>query len=505
MGVADDELRLAPVLRERVLAAERLRALRGLDLHDDLPDADFDRLARMAAAAFDADAAQLLLVDAGSERAVGQFGIDGRQQPHGPGALTVGGEGGVMLLLDAAREATPAGALPRDFRFAAGVPVLLDGQRVGALVVLGRKPRDGIDPALLAHLADLAAMARSLVELKRDANVRARTAAELIREEWRHALTLEAGQVGSWAWEIGSGVVTCNDILRRLYRLDAARVIQVEELFALIDQEHLPSVQQSLEQTFEDGVDFIAEFRIRTGRWLSSRGRVYQRNAQGQPLVMMGISIDITEAREAADHTRHLLLELNHRVKNTLAMTQSIARQTLRQSPDPQSFIDAFAGRIRTLADAHQLLADHDWAGIGLLELVYSQVLPYAPEEAERLQISGEDRQLPPDHALGLGIILHELASNAARYGALSTATGNLSVQWRIDDDVLTLHWAETGGPVTDPRAARGFGTRLIQRSLEKVLGSQVDHELGEMGVTACIRLPLADQSFLEPPGRDSK
>lgn len=505
MGLADDELRLAPEYRQRVLAAERLRTLRGLELFDDLPDADFDRLARMAAAAFGAEAAQLLLVEADFEWAIGQSGIEGREQPHGPGALTVAGDGGVMILLDADRERRLPARLPEGYRFCSGVPVLVDGQRVGALVVLGRAPRDGIAPALLAQLGDVAAMARSLIELKREARVRAKIAAELIREEWRHALTLEAGQVGSWAWDMASGVVTCNDILRRMYRIEPARPIQVEDLFALIDEEHVQTVQQNLKQTFEDGADFIAEFRLRNGRWLSSRGRVYQRNAQGEPLVMMGISIDITEARVAADHTRHLLLELNHRVKNTLAMTQSIARQTLRQSPDPQSFIDAFAGRIRTLADAHQLLADHDWAGIGLLELVYSQVMPYGQRDPGRVEIRGVDLQLPPDHALGLGIILHELASNAARHGALAGRTGRLSLSWQVEDEVLMLDWRESDGPPCNPDAPRGFGTRLIQRSLEKVLGSEVDYRLEAAGVTAHIRLPLADQSSLEPPGRESR
>ncbi len=501
----EDDVRLAPILRERVLAAERLRVLRGLELFDELPDADFDRLARMAAATLGADAAQLLLVGSRSETAIGQFGTDRPDYPYGLGALTVGGDGGVMLLTDAQAEMPPGLKPQSGFGFAAGVPLLIEGQRVGALVVLGRDRRDGLDAQHLAQLTDFAAMARNLFELKREAKVRARTAAELIREEWRHALTLEAGQVGSWAWDISTGAITCNDILRRLYGLDPVRPIQVEELFALIDEDHLTGVQHSLAQTFEDGVDFISEFRIRSGVWLSSRGRVYQRNAQGQPLVMMGISIDITQAREAADHTRHLLLELNHRVKNTLAMTQSLARQTLRQSPDPQSFIEAFAGRIRTLADAHQLLADHDWAGIGLRELVHSQVLPYAPAEQERLAISGEDRQLPPDHALGLGIILHELASNGARHGALSGHAGRLGLHWSIAGDVLTLDWVESDGPKCNPSAPRGFGTRLIQRSLEKVLGSQVDYELAEAGVKACIRLPLADQSSLEPPGRESR
>jgi two-component sensor histidine kinase len=343
----------------------------------------------------------------------------------------------------------------------------------------------------MGELVDLAGVVASLLELKHEARVRARTADELIREEWRHALTLEAGKVGSYVWDIPTGDVIANDIMRRMYGFDPVKRLVVDEFFDAIDPADLPVVQAAIDATFEEGVDYIAEFRVRSGRWLSGRGRVYQRDPNGRPLVMMGVNIDITEARQAADRTRHLLRELNHRVKNTLAMTQSLARQTMRQTSDPERFIEAFSGRLRTLADAHVLLADRDWSGIGLSELVQSQIGPYAVSTGDRVTIEGTDLKLPPDHALGLGIILHELASNAARFGSLSNEVGRLRINWQVVGSELVLEWLETGGPAIGEKRESGFGSRLILRSLDKILGSTVKLEFPPTGVQARIAFPL--------------
>jgi two-component sensor histidine kinase len=263
----------------------------------------------------------------------------------------------------------------------------------------------------------------------------------------------------------------------------------------LIDPSDLDAVNAALKAAFEDGVDYAVEFRVASAnRWLVGRGRVYQRDGAGKPLVMMGVNIDVTEARQAADQTRLLLLELNHRVKNTLAMIQSLARQTLRQKPDPQQFIDSFSGRLRTLSEAHALLADRDWSGIGLVELVHTQIDPYLLESTDQLILSGDDVQLPPDHALGLGLILHELASNAMKYGALSVSAGRVSVSWSLhshDGRRIDLFWQERNGPkVTRPKDA-GFGTKLIERGLDKVLDSAVQLTFPATGVEARISLPL--------------
>lgn len=477
--------------REGVAGRQRRRVFEDLETLGTAVDPDFDRLTRLAAGILGAPFSVVALVDDNREWFKSKLGIEAAERPAGLASRLVAGRDTNLVVLDTAAEKNLQPEALGDIGFFAGAVIVVHGERLGALCVMDQRPRRSVDPKQIAELVDLAGMAGSLLELKHDVKVRGRTAAELIREEWRHALTLEAGMVGSYAWDIPTGEVAANDIMRRMYGFDPAKRLVIEEFFAAIDPAHVPIVQAAIDATFEDGVDYVAEFRVRSGRWLSARGRVYQRDANGRPLVMMGVNIDITEARQAADHTRHLLRELNHRVKNTLAMTQSLARQTLRQNPDPQEFIDAFSGRLRTLADAHALLADRDWAGIGLVELVETQVGPYATGHRDRLAIKGDDVQLPPDHALGLGIVLHELASNAARYGALSSKKGKLSITWEISNGTVHLHWTEAGGPVVGKPAETGFGSRLIVRSLDKILGSSVKLEFPRTGVEARIVLPL--------------
>ena len=233
-----------------------------------------------------------------------------------------------------------------------------------------------------------------------------------------------------------------------------------------------------------------------SGRWLTMRGRVYQRDAEGKPLIMMGASLDISESKQTAEQTRLLLRELNHRVKNTLAMIQSVARQTIRQNPDPREFIDAFSGRLRTISDAHVLLANRDWSGVQLYEVLSSQLGPDFLESPDRAEVSGQDIMLPPDHALGLGLILHELTTNAHRHGAWSDDEGVVSIGWEVRTAPtrgLALNWRERGGPTVRKPEDFGLGVRLIERSLSKVLDSEVKLGFDPEGVRADVWMPLPE------------
>ena len=470
-------------------------------------DADFSRLVRAARQLFGAPAAAIVRLEGDTLHFHTREGL-ADEPPPVPSSpwrclMTTPGMSSLVVsdaTLDkrfAADEA--AGGLAR-LRFFACVPIIVHGERYGALGVMspmaGREP----GPERIAALADLAAVAGSLFELKDEAKVRARMAADLIREEWRHALTLEAGRVGSWVWDVRSDEIACNDIFRHMFGLEPASKFHFRELEGLVEPADLPAFNAALDEAFEQGVDYAAEFRVAaSGRWLIGRGRVYQRDGDGRPLVMMGVNIDVTDAREAAEQQRLLLRELNHRVKNTLAMIQSLARQTLRQKPDPQQFIDAFSGRLRTLSDAHTLLSDRDWSGIGLVELLRSQVEPYLLDSPDQFVMEGDDLRLPPDHALGLGLIIHELASNAVKFGALSRPDGRVTVTWtvsRVGDRRLELVWKESGGPMVMKPAEAGFGTRLIERSLDKVLGSSVKLSFPIEGAEARISLPLERFTF---------
>jgi two-component sensor histidine kinase len=197
----------------------------------------------------------------------------------------------------------------------------------------------------------------------------------------------------------------------------------------------------------------------------------------------------------STQRTRLLLRELNHRVKNTLAMLQSLARQTLRQTSDPQEFMTAFAGRLQSISEAHGLLSDHEWGDIHLSALLAKQLAPHVRDYGRQIEIHKDEILLGPDQAVGLGLVLHELATNAAKYGSLSVPNGKVVVTARgVDEDghrVLHMTWSEVGGPPVGEPARRGFGSILIERSLDKVMGSSAKVEYLPAGLTAIIRLPL--------------
>lgn len=476
----------------------RRDTLAALDVMGTHTDDDFARLNRVAASLFGVPSAAIAVVDDMRSSLISAYGTEIRQVDikESIAAHAMASIEDTFVVLDTAADDRFMGSTlvtsKPGIRFFIGAPVVVKGQRIGAMQVFAPDPRaEAPVPALLAQFLDLVATVGRLFELKDEARVRERTAAELIREEWRHALTLEAGKVGSWVWDIRSKTIVCNDILRRMYGFPSTGPITSDDLQAATLPSDRAAVDAALKQTFEEGSDYQTEYRIeKSGRWLVARGRVYQRDAAGQPLIMMGVNIDVTEAREAADQTRLLLRELNHRVKNTLAMIQSLARQTMRRSSDPEEFLDTFSGRLRTLSEAHGLLSDRDWTGIGLVELIEARVGAYV-EDSRQLAIAGPDLQLPPDHALALGLVLHELASNAARFGALSTPEGVVSVAWRrTPDQTLALSWKETGGPAVNA-AGRGFGTELIERGLDKIVGSKVQYGFEPAGAQATISFPL--------------
>ena len=494
---------LPTAIRRVVEDPDRLAVLAELQVLDSPPDADFDRLARMAAALFGAPYAQVTLVDAsrqwyrachGMEGAPSQTGLDVSFCAH-----TIAADAPQLVVADLSADPrfgdNPFVAGWAGIRFYAGVPIVVRGQRIGTVCVLDRVARSDVAPGLLPQLHDLADMAASLFALKDESRVRARTAAALMREEWRHALTLEAGKVGSWVWDIAGGELACNDMFRRMYDLPEAGPVRIGAVLNAIRPEDRGPVEAAIAQSLEGGTDLEAEMRATAeNRWLALRGRVYQRDAAGQAQVMMGVSLDITEDRRSAEQTQRLLRELNHRVKNTLAMIQSVARQTMRQTPEPTLFMDAFSGRLRAISEAHRLLADQDWAGVQLYAVIASQLGDDFHTGAGRTTVRGDDISLPPDHALGLALILHELTTNAHRHGALSGEHGRVEISWAVEEQPvrgLRLAWQEREGPAVAAAPEPGLGTRLIERGLAKVLDSEVTLGFDPEGVNARIWMPL--------------
>jgi PAS domain S-box-containing protein len=173
--------------------------------------------------------------------------------------------------------------------------------------------------------------------------------------------------------------------------------------------------------------------------------------------------LDVTDRRRAEEARQLLLSELNHRVKNTLATVQAIATQTLRRSGTAKDFTTKFSGRIQSLARAHSLLSSATWQEVGLGELIENQ-LNLGVVDDKRFVLSGPEVRLPAQLALHLALILHELGTNARKYGALSSAQGTVSLGWTVEGRRLQLTWTETGGPLVKAPAKRGFGSTLIEQ-----------------------------------------
>lgn len=206
---------------------------------------------------------------------------------------------------------------------------------------------------------------------------------------------------------------------------------------------------------------------------------------------------DITEEKAAAERQRLLTNELNHRVKNTLATVQSIAAQTFRNVADQQAR-SVFEARVAALSSAHNVLTDANWESAGLTEVVARALAPHAADEndATRFRIAGPDTRLHPKVALTLAMALHELMTNAAKYGALSVPGGRVSVTWTLSRDEgrdrLALTWAETGGPEVVPPTRKGFGSRLIERQLPLEFDGSAAIDFAPGGVVCRLDIPLA-------------
>ncbi len=324
--------------------------------------------------------------------------------------------------------------------------------------------------------------------------------------EQRLAYALEAGRLGSWTLDLRRGLLEASDICRDNLGIapDAPAMMSYHEVFArVVHPQDLDALMRAVSQAIETRSDLDAEFRVikRFGEifWSQIRGHATY-DADGTPAAMAGISLDIT-ARKLSERRQMLLLdELNHRVKNTLATVQSIAIQTQRGAKTPAAFTEDLAARIAALARAHDLLTHTSWEGAMLADVVdrTREILDDAAEDSQRIEAKGPAVRLGPNAAVTLNMAFHELATNAVKYGALSTEQGRVGVEWKLDFNegggVLDIVWREYGGPAVQPPTRRGFGSRLIERGVANELDGKVRLQFDEDGVRCHMSFPLSSK-----------
>ncbi|WP_454718975.1 sensor histidine kinase [Caulobacter segnis] len=222
------------------------------------------------------------------------------------------------------------------------------------------------------------------------------------------------------------------------------------------------------------------------------------------PTALLKILRDETPAK-LADNQRVLLLnELNHRIKNTLTIVQSIAEQTLRAGGDAAATRRSLIDRIIALSQAHDVLVEQNWAGADLLTLARQAVAPH-DRTGVAVIMDGPEVRLSPSQAVSMSLIIHELGTNAVKYGALSTQTGTVTLSWNLAQNglgerSLTFLWQEAGGPTVHPPASRGFGSRMISRAMKENASGEARLEFPAEGVRCVLVMPLSVEAEQEGP-----
>ena len=362
--------------------------------------------------------------------------------------------------------------------------------------------------------------------------------AEIAQAEERFKFALEAGRLGAWELDFAGGRrLSASALCKANFGVAPEAELTYERLLAILHPEErrnvyfnrdigevlgyppgasggagadflmqvmhpedrepfLAAAQAAIDGASELATDTRIVAASGEERWVEVRGRAVY--GDGRASRMAGVSLDITERKQAEERQHLLIRELHHRVKNTLSTVMAIVGSTARGAETIEGFYQDFTARIMSLANTHTLLTEELWQRASLHELLGKELNLYDTGE-HRIQVSGPEIELPSDYAVPLGMAFHELATNAAKYGALSDGQGRLSVAWSIAEAGpparLRLAWIEEAGPPVRPPTRTGFGTRLLERVLTAQLKAEVGVEYDPRGVRVAL-------SFALPEGR---
>jgi PAS domain S-box-containing protein len=378
----------------------------------------------------------------------------------------------------------------------------LRGYEMGAVDYV---PVPVVPEVLRAKIKVFAELYRKTRQLERlnaelEDRVRARTAelerstAQLVASEQRRSMAIAAGKMGSWDWDWVNGSWMWDEGQYRIFGVDPASFeVTSANIEAMLLPDDLDALRDLAAQFGKGARSYEAEFRINRPdgeqRWCIATA-VATTDHTDRVVRVSGVTVDITERKQAEERQNLLTREVDHRAKNALALAQSIVRLTRADSV--KTYVSAVEGRISALARVHTILSLSSWQGAEISRLVEEELAPYAI--GRQLRFSGPEVQLQPATAQTLALAMHELVTNSAKYGALSVLPGQLSVTWTTIDELLALTWEETGGPVVHEPATRGFGTRSLIASIESQLGGQALFNWRAEGLICRLMVPLPNK-----------
>jgi two-component sensor histidine kinase/CheY-like chemotaxis protein len=375
----------------------------------------------------------------------------------------------------------------------------LRGYEMGAVDYV---PVPVVPEVLRAKIRVFAELYRKTRQLERfnaelEDRVRARTSeleesnARLLQSEQRRSLALAAGRMGSWDWDWINGDWMWDEGQFSIFGVDPRSfVVNPGNVQALLHPDDFDRLLDALTQFNKGARSHEAEFRIVRPdgeiRWcVGTAAATVDRS--GRVIRVSGVTVDITERKRAEERQMLLTREVDHRAKNALALAQSIVRLT--RGDDVKAYMRAVEGRINALARVHTILSLSSWQGAEMSRLVDEELAPYAM--GDQIAFGGANIQLQPATAQTLAMALHELVTNSAKYGALSTVVGRLKIGWEVEADMLRILWEERDGPLVERPASRGFGTRSVIASIESQLGGQAQFDWRTEGLVCRLSVPL--------------
>jgi PAS domain S-box-containing protein len=380
----------------------------------------------------------------------------------------------------------------------------LRGYEMGAVDYV---PVPVVPEVLRAKIKVFAELYRKTRELERlnqelEDRVRARTAelekstAKLIESEQRRSMALAAGKMGSWDWDWINGDWMWDEGQYRIFGVSPETFnVTSANVQALLHPDDVDQFRKAIAEFNKGTRAYEAEFRVLRPdgevRWCVGTAAATL-DAGGRVVQVSGVTVDITERKRAEERQNLLAREVDHRAKNALALAQSIVRLT--RADNVKTYVNAVEGRINALARVHTILSLSSWQGAELSKLIEEELAPYSL--GGQIRLSGPEVQLLPTTAQTLALALHELFTNSAKYGALSTRSGGLTISWQVENESLALVWEESGGPQVRPPNSRGFGTRSLLASVESQLGGQAEFDWRAEGLLCRLHVPLTKASL---------
>lgn len=401
--------------------------------------------------------------------------VEARLDQHWRGFITIAGS---LALIMALATGFLAASISRSVSIvSANARALTDGAPLAPVPTTIREVRD---------LTDTISATRDELIRRRDA---------LRESDHRLRMALDAGGMGVWEWDRQTDEMVWDPVQFDLAGLPRGeRAPKGDDFLARIIDTDRPSVLSQLEKLSPDDPALAVDFRFKRYdgevRWLTGRGLLLFDDA-GARRGLIGVNYDTTEQRASAERTASLLREVSHRSKNMLALILAMARLTARDATDVNSHVKEFSARVAGLAASQDLIVAADWQNVDVSALAAAEARAIAHDSSARVLIKGPALTVSPEAAQTLGMVFAELALNAVQHGALSTARGNVALDWSIAGDDLRMEWTESGGPAVAADCARGYGMSVVERFAEQGLQATAKLEKPPEGIVWTLVAPL--------------